>query len=459
MRSFGWRRRCRWRPPASASGLRTGSGRGSRTRARPARGRGGCCVRRPAARGTRLRRLRGRRPLVGRHAGRRPRRKPARTACRRLCRCARLDHRADATDAFNQRVPAEIRRLDGEPLRERTLLELPLGRSPPQGALSRCGCACVRRVRPRTGSMNAAGSPGAGSTPSCGGASTGASSAVVAVSRGSATVSAYISSDRSLLASTASAGPSSRASCWARTKGCPNDFATSSGRPAVSPARGLGPERARHRPRPRRPRMAARDSQVRARARRRRSDRRLCPGGRLAAVGRARGRRRGARLARVARLAPTRSLARSRPGSLRAARLDARDAARARFPALFRRGRGHLRGRAKAPVVARGLSSAGRPAGGAGGDDRLRSSHGADRLAPLRGRAALRRAGERPRRPGRGAAPDPGPRRGGRGAGSPVGGARHRLAERLARRIPRLVCTHGRRAAVRAGRLDAGVSR
>ena len=36
---------------------------------------------------------------------------------------------------FNQRVPAEIRRLDGEPLRERTLLELPLGRSPPQGAL------------------------------------------------------------------------------------------------------------------------------------------------------------------------------------------------------------------------------------------------------------------------------------------------------------------------------------
>jgi competence protein ComEC len=36
---------------------------------------------------------------------------------------------------FNQRVPAEVRWLDGEPLRERTLLELPLGRSPPQGAL------------------------------------------------------------------------------------------------------------------------------------------------------------------------------------------------------------------------------------------------------------------------------------------------------------------------------------
>jgi competence protein ComEC len=36
---------------------------------------------------------------------------------------------------FNQRLPAEVRRLDGEPLRERTLLELPLGRSPPQGSL------------------------------------------------------------------------------------------------------------------------------------------------------------------------------------------------------------------------------------------------------------------------------------------------------------------------------------
>jgi competence protein ComEC len=36
---------------------------------------------------------------------------------------------------FNRRMPAEVRRLDGEPLRERTMLELPLGRSPPQGAL------------------------------------------------------------------------------------------------------------------------------------------------------------------------------------------------------------------------------------------------------------------------------------------------------------------------------------
>jgi predicted membrane metal-binding protein len=36
---------------------------------------------------------------------------------------------------FNQRVEVQVRRLDGEPLRERTMLELPLGRSPPQGAL------------------------------------------------------------------------------------------------------------------------------------------------------------------------------------------------------------------------------------------------------------------------------------------------------------------------------------
>jgi competence protein ComEC len=36
---------------------------------------------------------------------------------------------------FNQRLPAEVRRLNERPLRERTMLELPLGRSPPQGAL------------------------------------------------------------------------------------------------------------------------------------------------------------------------------------------------------------------------------------------------------------------------------------------------------------------------------------
>jgi competence protein ComEC len=36
---------------------------------------------------------------------------------------------------FNQRMPADLRRLNGRRLRERTLLELPLGRSPPRGAL------------------------------------------------------------------------------------------------------------------------------------------------------------------------------------------------------------------------------------------------------------------------------------------------------------------------------------
>jgi competence protein ComEC len=36
---------------------------------------------------------------------------------------------------FNQRLPAEVRLFDGESMRERTLLELPLGRSPPQGAV------------------------------------------------------------------------------------------------------------------------------------------------------------------------------------------------------------------------------------------------------------------------------------------------------------------------------------
>ena len=36
---------------------------------------------------------------------------------------------------YRQRLPAEVRRVDGRVLHERTLLELPLGRSPPQGAL------------------------------------------------------------------------------------------------------------------------------------------------------------------------------------------------------------------------------------------------------------------------------------------------------------------------------------
>jgi competence protein ComEC len=36
---------------------------------------------------------------------------------------------------FNQRLPGEVRRLGGKAVRERTMLELPLGRSPPQGAV------------------------------------------------------------------------------------------------------------------------------------------------------------------------------------------------------------------------------------------------------------------------------------------------------------------------------------
>jgi competence protein ComEC len=36
---------------------------------------------------------------------------------------------------FNQRLPGEVRRLGGQAVRERTMLELPLGRSPPQGAV------------------------------------------------------------------------------------------------------------------------------------------------------------------------------------------------------------------------------------------------------------------------------------------------------------------------------------
>ncbi len=65
-------------------------------------------------------------------------------ALERSVLAARIGSSADAVVAvtgparrspFNQRLPAEVRRLGDRSFRERTLLELPRGRSPPQGAL------------------------------------------------------------------------------------------------------------------------------------------------------------------------------------------------------------------------------------------------------------------------------------------------------------------------------------
>ena len=134
---------------------------------------------------------------------------------------------------FALRVPAEVRRFGERSLRERVLLELPVGRSPPQGAvleLPRDGAP--RRAAPRTASTSAAGSHAAAST-SCSAAATGESSAGAAASAASPTGFARMSRARSLLGSTASGARSWPGSCSARTRGCPTSSATAS-RPRAS---------------------------------------------------------------------------------------------------------------------------------------------------------------------------------------------------------------------------------
>ena len=112
---------------------------------------------------------------------------------------------------------------------------------------------------------------------------------------------------------------------------------------AVPPARRLGAERRLPRGRDLRPRLAAAPAAGRAGAPDPRGDRRVRPRGRLAAVGRARGRRGSARVARLARRPPARPLALPRARSARSAGVDADIGARARVPALVRRGRRDLR--------------------------------------------------------------------------------------------------------------------
>ena len=134
---------------------------------------------------------------------------------------------------FALRVPAEVRRFGGRALRERVLLELPLGRSPPQGAVLALARAVVDRARgPRTASTSAAGSRGAASTSSCA-AATGASSAGAAGSVASPTGSARTWRGRSRPGSAASAVRCSPGSCSARTRGSPRSSATASRPPGL----------------------------------------------------------------------------------------------------------------------------------------------------------------------------------------------------------------------------------
>ena len=207
-----------------------------------------------------------------------------------------------------------------------------------------------------------------------------------------------------------------------------------------------------------RARLAARDPAARGRGRRDRRDRRLRARRRLAALGRARRRRRRARLARVARCSRPRdrwhflAARRGRP-----ARLDAGEPARAGLPALVRGRRRRSsccvprlgwRSRATRCPAARATRSRSRPRAGPPRRRSSGSSSGAcrstrcwrtrssrSRSAPLLGLALVGSL---------------------LAAAAAVGGARARVAERLARRLPRGLRAARRRAAARPDRLRHG---
>ena len=119
---------------------------------------------------------------------------------------------------FALRIPAEVRRFDERSLRERVLLELPVGRSPPQGAILELRATVAAPRGPETASTSAAGWRAAASTSSCT-AATGGSSAAAAGSAASPTGSALTSRRRSPLRSAGSDTPCSPGSSSARTRG------------------------------------------------------------------------------------------------------------------------------------------------------------------------------------------------------------------------------------------------
>ena len=119
----------------------------------------------------------------------------------------------------------------------------------------------------------------------------------------------------------------------------------------------------------------------------------------LATVGRARRGRRWPGLTRVAARPPARSVALPRPRSCGTPRLDAGVPVRAGIPALLRSGWCDLPTAAEAPTRARGIPDAGLAARCARGVDSVRSGDGADSLAAVRNRPGLLVAGQRPRRP------------------------------------------------------------
>ena len=354
---------------------------------------------------------------------------------------------------FALRIPAEVLRFGTTTMRERVLLELPPGRAPPQGSvlelrarpveprgpetgfdergwLSRRGVHVVLRgERPRT--VDRRGGIG-------GVADRLRTHVESTLARGTA------GERRQLLAGIVlgeDSGIDRSASRRVR------------GERAHASARRLGPEHRDHGDRCRdgRPRRRCRAARRRRHRDRRRA--RVRARGRMAAVGRARGGRGRARVARLDRRPATRPLARTGGRRARAAGVDADLGARARVPAVLRGGRGDLRRAASSVGRARGIPRAAKALGRLRRGGRVRRRHGADRLAPLRHDRALDRAGERRRRARHGAADRARPRRGGDRAGLPRSSDRAGVARRLVRVVDRARRPDRRRMAVGAGRI------
>ena len=349
--------------------------------------------------------------------------------------------------SFELRVPATMRRFGPLAVDEPILLELPLGRSPPQGAhlqlLARAAAsaACLERLR-RADVASAARRPrGRGRTGLGGG-------------RSSRWPGRLRRSRPRLACRFACAGAHGRetgGSGGGRPRGGPGSFARAPdelpGVRALPPARRLGAERRLRRCRRPRARVADRAASVARRARGSGRDRVVRARRRSAAV-RDPGRNRGlARFARLAVGAAAGPLALPAARCLRPARLEPVQPARCRLPAVVHSGGGDLRRGSPGEAGARGLPAAEGRARGDRGLARLRPRHRADSLAPVRADPDLHRPREPPRGAGGRAASRPLPRRCDRGLDLSAGRRCNRLGKRVARRLSGRLCPPRRRAA------------
>ena len=351
---------------------------------------------------------------------------------------------------FALRIPGRIERFGDRDVREPVLLQLPVGRSPPQGSILELP-VLVAEPRSERGRLRRAHVAPASRRPRgpAGPRSRGRRSA--GRPRRSRRPAPLCDRRR------ARVGRLRRAACRAardRARGGRRARRRPAGRlpgiGALPPARRLGPERRARRGRRAARRVAARDPAHGGPGRRARRHRRVRARRRRATVGRT-GRSRGrARVPRVDVRSRTGSLVVPPPRRARLARVEPVQPARSRLPALVRGRRGDLHARAAPDAPAGGISAAPRGGGRRRRVDRVRSCDGAD--PPLPVRLGSRLLGDRERDGGarRRAAAGARPARGGGPPDRPGRRCATRLAGRLARRVSRALCPRGRVASARA---------